>query len=385
MKYFPLKTVIFCLLCTPILYIATLNFSQKYLNHHYFQKIERISIGETSPLLKGQITVEEHLSINVHTFLKADRMVQNMGLDLNVSITTQKGNLLYPVFIDEDAVKKKRPGNEEIEKTAKRNLDILNDGMIFRVEVNLNHGSNMANLILFAYFSCAIVIFLIFYKIGNSRAMHDRKAKTALIDDLQKEEQIRNQHLENLKNERSYLFKAIKSLNAKYLDDKKKLKINEEEMFDEIISLEAQLNSFIELKYKNDEEINQLKSKIKKYGRRKSSKGKRKEFDFIVKRFAVLYKDIEMNRKATSGFLALNHDQQIKAEELVLLLDQNPDQVTIKRKVFSGKKHKTACFEVLFAYNGRLYFKKNENNKVEILVIGTKNTQGKDMEFLHSV
>ena len=154
-------------------------------------------------------------------------------------------------------------------------------------------------------------------------------------------------------------------------------------MFEEIVSLEAQLNSFNELKDKNDEEIKRLKVKIKKYERRKSSKSKRNQFGFIVKHFAVLYKDIEMNRKAISGFLSLNDDQKIKAEECVLLLDRNPDRIIIKRKVFSGKKHNTSCFEVLFAYNGRLYFRKNENNKVEVLVIGTKNSQVKDMEFLH--
>ena len=66
-------------------------------------------------------------------------------------------------------------------------------------------------------------------------------------------------------------------------------------------------------------------------------------------------------------------------------MDQNLEKITIKRKVFSGKKHRTACFEVLFAYNGRLYFKKNENNMTEVVVIGTKNTQLKDMDFLHSL
>jgi len=243
----------------------------------------------------------------------------------------------------------------------------------------------MDNLILFGYIFGAILIVFIFYKIGSSRAIRNNRTKTALIGDLQKEEQVRKTYLESLKKDRQDLFETIKILNSKYQADKKRFKINEEEMFDEIVSLEAQINSFIELKHKHDEEINQLKSIIRKYERRKSSKSKRNEFDFIVKRFAVLYKDTVMNRKAISGFLSLDSDHQIKAEEYVLLLDRNPDQVTIKRKVFSGKKHRTACFEILFAYNGRLYFTTNEKNKIEILVIGTKNTQTKDMEFLHSL
>ncbi len=212
-----------------------------------------------------------------------------------------------------------------------------------------------------------------------------QNSKKALIADLQKEELVHMQILEDMKKERQGLFENIKSLNAKYQKDKKKLIINEEELFDEIIALEEQLNAFIELKQKKEDEINELKSQIRKSERRTSSKNRRNEFDFNSKRFAALYKNIEMNRKAITGLLSLGEDQQIKAEECVFLLDRDQKKVTIKRKVFSGKKHKTACFEVLFAYNGRLYFRKSENNNTEILIIGTKNTQTKDMEFLHGL
>jgi hypothetical protein len=383
MRYFPLKTIILCLVFTPFLYIATLNVYQKVLNQIYFQEIEDHSIGKTPLLLKGLISIEEQLTKNIHAFSKNDTMIQHLGLDLNVIVTTHNGKLLYPTFDNADALIKNFFEEENLEKTAKRNFEILNEGLKFSVRVNLNHGSRIANLILIGYFSFAILIVLIFYKIGSSRAKRDTKIKNTLIDDLQKEEQAHKKLLENMKKERQDLLETIKSLKTRYKEDKKKLKINEDVMFDEIVSLEAQLNSFNELKYKNDEEIKRLKVRIKKYERRKSSKSKRNQFGFIVKHFAVLYKEIEMNRKAISGFLALNDDQRIKAEECVLLLDRNPDRIIIKRKVFSGKKHNTSCLEVLFAYNGRLYFRKNENNKVEVLVIGTKNSQVKDMEFLH--
>jgi len=385
MRYFPLKTVIFCLVFTPVLYITTLNFAQKYLNQNYLKKIEDISIGETSNLLEGFITIEEHLFKNIHTFFKTDNLVKYMGLDLNVIITTQKGKLLYADFINADVFMKNFQKKENIDKTAKRNFEILNAGLMFNVKINLSHGSRIANLILIAYFSFAILIFLVFYKIGSLNEKENNKIQISLIDDLQKEELSHKLLLENMKKERRNLLGTIKSLKAGFKEDKKQLKINEEDMFDEMVSLEAQLNSFNELKYKNDKKINKLKAKIKKYERRKSSKNKRKEFDFIDKHFAVLYKKIEMNRKAISGYLSLNDDQKIKVEECVLMLDQNSDGTIIKRKVFSGKKHKVSCFEILFAYSGRLYFKKNESNKIEILIIGTKNTQVRDMEFLHSL
>lgn len=55
--------------------------------------------------------------------------------------------------------------------------------------------------------------------------------------------------------------------------------------------------------------------------------------------------------------------------------------MTIKRKVFSKKSRETVL-EVLFAYRGRLYFRTSRDQHVEILTIGTKNTQLKDLEFI---
>ncbi len=89
-------------------------------------------------------------------------------------------------------------------------------------------------------------------------------------------------------------------------------------------------------------------------------------------------------QKAIDGFINLNEEQQIKAEETIHLLNRDPGSVIVKRKVFSGKKHKATCFEILFAYNGRLYFM-NHPNKTEVVLIGTKQTQNRDMEYLHNL
>ena len=71
----------------------------------------------------------------------------------------------------------------------------------------------------------------------------------------------------------------------------------------------------------------------------------------------------------------------MKAEEVIHQLNQDSSMVTIKRKVFGGKGQKTV-FEVVFGYRGRLYFRKLPTNQIEVLAIGTKNTQAKELEFL---
>lgn len=385
MKFFPIKVVMLCLLVPPFLYVFTLTSCEKYLNQQYSDQIQNILIGESKNLLDGSIRLEEQIADNIHDFLKTDWMVSRAKLDINIMVTTAQGKVVYPVSLDPTFLAKDINSELDPITTAKNNFESLHSGLIVKIETRLSHGSMISNMVLFVYFGVSFFIFLVFYRISSSKAAEEREMEAQLINQLKKEDQHQKEIVKNLTKERQGLFENIKSLNTKYQEDTTKAKINEEEMFKEIISLEGKINAFIELKQSTEAELSELKAKIQKGGRRKGSKARRNEFDFISKRFSALYKNIVMNRKAVTGFLSLGEDQQIKAEEIVHILDQDPDKLTIKRKVFSGKKNKTASFEVLFAYNGRLYFRKLENNITEVLVIGTKNTQTKDMEFLHSL
>ncbi|WP_300462711.1 hypothetical protein [Desulfobacula sp.] len=383
MKFFPIKIAIICLLATPLLYIVTLSSYEGYLDKSYAYRIQNILIGDSKPLLEGTISLEEQIANNIYDFLRSDWLIQTAKLDINIFVTTAQKKIIYPIYLDVDGLTRNLNKEVDSDIIAKNNFNLLNSGLVVKIETNLSHGSKIGNLILVLYFGFSFLVFFIFYKIGNTKATAETKTKAHLINDLKREEQNYKEILNGLKKDRQGLFENIKSLNEKYQEDKTKAKINEEEMFKEIIRLEEKLNSFNKLKASKEKEISELKSEIQKHSRRKSSKLRRNEYDFIAKRFSTLYKNIEMNRKALSGFLEMSDELQIKAEEVIHLLDRNPDKVMIKRKVFSGKKNRTACFEVLFAYNGRLYFKNNEKNRAEVLVIGTKNTQTKDMEFIH--
>ena len=104
----------------------------------------------------------------------------------------------------------------------------------------------------------------------------------------------------------------------------------------------------------------------------------------IHERFNALYKNIAFHPKAISGFASLTNELQLKAEEIVLQLNDEPKLVPIKRKVF-GKKNRETVFEVIFSYKGRLYYRNTKENRAEILAIGTKHTQAKDLEFLDNL
>ncbi|WP_320041020.1 hypothetical protein [uncultured Desulfobacter sp.] len=389
MKHFPFKVVIFCLVITPILYTVTLAGCRDYLEKKYRLKIENEFIGNSNELLNGSVHIEDRIAKNIQTILNRDVLIRIAKLDLEVQVTEGRGRIIYPTYVGADEFQEDSLGYYDAQAVADKNFAILNSELKVHTVLHLDHGSFLANLIFAVYSGISILIFFVFYRQGIKKAKQERDIKNALIQDLkqnlEKNEMRHEQLEEDLKRERAELFKNIKQLDQKYQLEQKKAKTNEDEMFNEIIALEDQLNTYIELKERRDVEIDELKSNLEKYERRKSTGNSRRgEFDFISKRFKTLYKHIEMSRKALDGFRNLTEDQQIKAEETIHQLDRDPASVIVKRKVFSGKKHKATCFEILFAYNGRLYFM-NHPNKTEVVVIGTKQSQTKDMEYLHNL
>ena len=385
MKHFPFKVVVFCLVITPILYSITLSGCRDYLEKKYLRKIENGFIGDSSDLLNGSVHIEDRIAKNIQAIINQDALIRIAELDLGVQVTEGRGKIIYPIYVGTDGFQEDSLGYYDAQAVADKNFAILNSGLKVNAVLHLDHGSFIANCIFALYSGMSLLIFFVFYRQGSKRAEQERAAQNALIDDLKKNEMRHEKLKENLKREQAELFKNIEQLNKKYQSEQKKAKTNEDEMFNEIIDLEEQLNTYIELKKRRDVEVDELKSSLEKYEQRKSGKkSKRGEVDFISKRFKTLYKHVDMSRKALNGFINLTEDQQIKAEETIHQLDRDPGSVIVKRKVFSGKKNKTTCFEVLFAYNGRLYFM-NHPNKTHVVVIGTKQTQNKDMEYLHNL
>jgi len=385
MKHFPFKVVIFCLVITPVLYMMTLAGCRDYLEKKYLLKIENEFIGNSRDLLNGSVHIEDQIAKNIQAILNRDALLRMAKLDLEIQVTQDRGKIIYPIYVGTDGLQEDSLGYYDAQVVADHNFSILNSGLKVHAVLHMNHGSFLANCIFAIYSGISLLIFFVSYRQGSRKAEQEREAKNALIHDLKKKEMRHEQLEDDLKRERAELFKNIKQLDKKYQSEQKKAKTNEDEMFNEIIGLEDRLNTYIKLKEGRDVEIEKLKSNLEKYERKKSAgKSKRVEFNFISKRFKTLYKHVEMSRKALNGFITLTEDQQIKAEETIHQLDRDPGSVIVKRKVFSGKKHKSTCFEVLFAYNGRLYFM-NHPNRTQVVVIGTKQTQTKDMEYLHNL
>jgi hypothetical protein len=189
--------------------------------------------------------------------------------------------------------------------------------------------------------------------------------------------------MESLQTERENLNTQIKKLRTVLEDQKRKSDRNEDDLIEEVEALEGKLSENLSLQNTQMAEIERLRDSIQgdKKGRQKDDRQKVKASDSVKKRFSTLYKNITIHDRAISGFVDLNEDLKIKAEEVIHQLNDDPAVVTIKRKVFGRKGHQTV-FEVIFAYKGRLYFRTTKDRRVEVLAVGTKNTQARELDFL---
>ncbi|MFK5952767.1 MAG: hypothetical protein QM498_06875 [Desulfobacterium sp.] len=383
MKYFPIKIVALCILLAPVFYTGTISLIERSCVGRYQQEVEHVVLEDTQLLINGSMGVSESIEKNINGFLESDVWVKGFGLQLDILVFANEGDILYPFFPEINSEGMDIINDKAFLGIARHNYTILKQGLTVKVNVRLRHGTLGANLILAFYVSIAMGIFWIYYRRGMGKSIQENKEKKKRFSALLVDEKVHKKSLGVLKKERARLLQKMTDLRETYQDAQKKATITEDEMFDEIVSLENRLNENVDLQKEKTYEIELLKDKLKKYEQKKGGKKKQRGVDFTAKRFSVIYKSIDMNRRAMTGLLDLNDELQIKAEEVVHQLNENSDNVVVKRKVFAGKKHKAASFEVLFSYNGRLYFRQGEDHRIEILVIGTKNSQDKDMEFLH--
>ncbi|MDY6954460.1 MAG: hypothetical protein SWE60_23395, partial [Thermodesulfobacteriota bacterium] len=169
---------------------------------------------------------------------------------------------------------------------------------------------------------------------------------------------------------------------AEFSEDKKAMSKDIDGLLEEIESLENGLKGQRRLKEKMELEVLALREELDRLkGKLEKPKQKDRKTKAVGKRFKVLYKNLAFTDKAVEGFHSLTEPFQVKAEEVIHRLNEDESQVSVRRKVF-GRGGKTDILEVDFSYSGRIYFRKDSERRAEIVAIGTKKTQKKDLAFL---
>ena len=379
MRYFPINTIVLCILLPPVLYMLTNYGLQQYLTSSFTHTLENTYIGSTQPLFNGTVTLQNAIQGNIDTFV-ADNVFIRLGAQAIISVTTKDGRLLYPNMFEGDGGVDGLMTQHHI-KVARENYALLDQGLNLEVEVVIDHTSLLAIAFLSIYMVGALLFFSLVYYSGLRRFRADEAAQREELERLAASEAQNRERLDALRQSREKLLEDIGSLKSTYVREKGRADRNEEEMIAEIVGLEDELKENQTVISDSQAKIEALENMIAQLEGRQSGEKEQKGAARLGKRFKALYKNLDVSRRAVSGYTRLNPDMKIKAEEVIHQLNNAPDKVTIKRKVF-GKKNRETVFEVIFAYKGRLYFRKTGDRTIEVLAIGTKHTQNKDLVFL---
>ncbi len=382
MKHIAFRIIVLCVLLPPLCYGFTVRGIEHYLGHKYTHDIEQGCVGDTSLLFQGSVRLKNAVDSNVDRYLKRQKLL-SWGVRATVWVTTGKGVLLYPAPVETVTA---LPHPNEAPEIASENYSLLHDGLSVTVDVELLFGRLLPNIILGTYLLLAVVILFGTYRDGIRKTQQEEAFLNEKIQRLQGQEQAFSRRLAELKadwerasEERDRLEKTLEA-------EKRKAGSNESELFNEIVQLDEKLTRNLQQQTQQEEEIKILSEKIRDYEveLKKTSAQKGKQADVIARRFGALYKNTVIHERALEGFTALTEDMRIKCEEVIHRLNEAPDQVPVKRKVFSGKGRETVL-EVLFSYNGRLYFRRTREQQVEVLAVGSKNTQQRDLEFIDKI
>jgi len=379
MRFFPFKILILSLLLPPFLYFFSVHYLEQRLNAIYLEEVKDVYIGDTPSLFDGTISIKDAVDKNITRYLQS-KWPLKWGLKLNVVVTTRQGKILFPAIFGSP---KESFTSPDPMRVASENYRLLNEGLIVHITIELEHGQPISILILFTYMGLSLLLLYFFTRRAIKNTKKDEIEKATMIDRLLEREKRSTEVLKTLGMKRVELKNRYTEIKKELEDEKIKASKNEDGMIEEIVALEEEINRNIDLQIEQQQEINELKEKIQESGGEEAKEQEKslKGAASVKRRFNTLYKNILINKKAISGFSNLPEDLKIKCEEVIHQLNENPDNVTVKRKVFSKKSRETVL-EVLFAYKGRLYFRTSKDQHVEILTIGTKNTQLKDLEFM---
>jgi chaperonin cofactor prefoldin len=376
MKHFSFKVIFLCLVAPPVLYLVAMHYAERYLDAKYRTEIEQIYIGDTGPLFDGTKTLKQAVNENIERYLGQNLLVA-MGGDIFVTVITSQGVLLYPGTYQKEhtEVYPKNPI-----ATAAENYAVLNRGLNLRVVVNLDRSALPANLLLAFLIVCSALVLYRHYRAGTRKAAEEYSAAENEIARLYAKQQAYADQMAAISREREALDARVSETKKKLETEREKSEQNEEDLIEEIVALEKDLGDNLSKQAQQQDLIDELKKQVEALDKQIGDVTP-KAADGIQKRFETLYKNTVLGNRAIAGYNRLPGDLKLKGEEVIHQLNEDAGKVQIKRKVF-GKKNRETVFEVIFGYKGRLYFRRLKDNRVEVLSIGTKNTQRKDLEFL---
>jgi predicted nucleic acid-binding Zn-ribbon protein len=134
-----------------------------------------------------------------------------------------------------------------------------------------------------------------------------------------------------------------------------------------------------------EDEIQDLQARLKtasKSAGEGRGGGRTRAVEQLTRRFRTLYQTVELDDRVIQDLVALRDEtMKLKAEEGIKRLADDSELSSIRRKV-GGLPPQLSIYELGFAGKGRIYYSRGRNLRYRLLLIGAKNSQKTDLEYL---
>lgn len=379
MRFLPFKVLLALVIMPPVIYLAALQGLTGYLQQHYQQVLERQIPGDPKALLEGSVTLAERIARRVEG-LRASSPLLHLGVKLNVTVATLAGQRIYPPAFDgwETSFRLNDPV-----AVAGANYALLNHGLEVQVELQITQNAALSNVILAVCVLLALAGLGWAYRRGTRAQLLEETRQAAAAHLLQIQAEAQRSALEAMLEEKTRLMAQLTAVRSELDLARQSASRNEDALFNEVAALEDQLQNHLAAQKVQQEIIDALENRLSQADQSAAPRAGAlaRGLESVRKRFETLYKNTDFSERALKGFGDLPEPLQIKAEAQIHQLDADPEAAAIKRKLFRGKGKETV-FEIVFARKGRLYFRRGKVRRVEVLAIGTKNTQTGDLAYL---
>lgn len=146
--------------------------------------------------------------------------------------------------------------------------------------------------------------------------------------------------------------------------------------------LEEMLDEALTDLSRKDEELRGLQEKLKGAEKNKPAAPRARDVDLLAQRLRTLYKNVEVDDRAIADMMKLGDESlKLRAEEEIKRLSDDVETAAVRRKVGGLPSHLT-IFELGFAGKGRIYYTLGRQRRFRVLLVGAKNSQKTDLEYL---
>jgi len=116
-----------------------------------------------------------------------------------------------------------------------------------------------------------------------------------------------------------------------------------------------------------------------------AARAKPRSRELLAKRMRTLYPRLEIDDRAIDDLVALPDEAtRLRAEECIKRLGEDAENMGVRRKV-GGLPNHLSVYELGFAGKRRVYYAKVKNGRFRVLVIGAKNTQRIDLDYIRKI